>query len=59
MAAVCFAKANEFVGSAKAVATSSESGVRAVSKAMFDLLLGSAECAWDQDDSSRAEDLVA
>lgn len=59
MAAVCFAKANEFAGSAKAVATSSDSGVRAVSKAMFDLLLGSAECAWEQDNSASAEDLVA
>lgn len=59
MASVCFAKADEFAGSAKAVAASSDSGLRAVSKAMFDLLLGSAECAWEQDDSACAENLVA
>lgn len=59
MAAVCFAKAEEFAGSAKAVASSSESGARAVSKAMFDLLLGSAECSWEQDNSTKAEELVA
>jgi tetratricopeptide (TPR) repeat protein len=59
MAAVCFEKAEEFASSAKAVASSSNVGARALSKAMFDLLLGSAECAWDQEKSLHAEELVA
>lgn len=59
MAAVCFAKAEEFAESARAVASASEGGMRALSKAMFDLLVGSAECAWDRGDSEGAEALVA
>jgi Meiosis protein SPO22/ZIP4 like len=59
MAAVCFNKAAEFGKSAKIVASESFGGTRALSKAMFDLLLGSAECAWERDDGDRAEQLVS
>jgi tetratricopeptide (TPR) repeat protein len=59
MASVCFNKAAEFGKSAKVVAAESFGGTRALSKAMFDLLLGSAECAWERNESDRAEKLVS
>lgn len=59
MAAVCFAKANEFGKSAKALASQSPDSSCALSRAMFDLLLGSAECAWDRNEREVAEGLLA
>jgi tetratricopeptide (TPR) repeat protein len=59
MAAVCFSKASEFRKSAKAAAAETEGGKRALAKALFDLAIGSAECAWERNDTTNAEDLVA
>lgn len=59
MASVCFSKAQEFGKSAKALVSASPEGTRSLSKAMFDLLLGSAECAWDRNDREAAEGLLS
>jgi tetratricopeptide (TPR) repeat protein len=58
MAALCFAKAAEFSKSAEAVAAETDGGKRALAKALFDLAIGSAECAWEQHDAANAEKLV-
>ncbi len=59
MAEVCYQKATEFQQTALATAKSSKHSARALARAMFDLLLGQAECAWERGDHSAAEQLVS
>lgn len=59
MADVCFSRAAEF-----AQTVLKEDGKRGadpsvLARAMFDLLLGRAECSWEKGDSKRAEDFVS
>lgn len=58
MAAVCFAKATEFAKAAIENAKNGETTEKDCAKAMFDLLLGKAECAWDNSDFEQAEVLL-
>ena len=59
MAEVCFAKAAEFVQAAVSQSTTEDDDRKKFSSAMFDLLLGRAECAWDRGDSDQAERFVS
>lgn len=58
LASVCFEKAHEFSKSAEAVASDTPAAKRALMKAMFDLNIGRAECAWEMNDLKLAEELV-
>ncbi len=57
-ATVCFTKAMEFQESALKAQDGKRPRNRVLSKAVFDLLLGRAECSWARDETSYAEKLV-
>lgn len=58
MAEVCFSKAAEFAEATVADKSETDFDENDYSKAMFDLLLGRAECAWEKGDSGEAEGYV-
>lgn len=58
MADVCFTKAAEFVPAAVNETGKDDLDRVQLSKAMFDLLLGRAECAWEKGDSKQAEQFI-
>lgn len=55
MADVCFSKAADFVDSVLKDDGVVSNDTTVVSRAMFDLLLGRAECAWEKEDNDQAE----
>lgn len=57
-ASVCFTKAMEFQQSALKAQVSNQPKSRVLSKALFDLLVGRAECCWARKETSLAETLV-
>lgn len=57
-AELCFSKAMEFAESATREAPATKSEKITLSRAMFDLLLGRAECSWERGDSEQAETYV-
>lgn len=59
MAEVCYTKAAEFGTSAVAASRETPCGSRVLAKALFDLRLGRAECAWERTDSVEAERFVS
>lgn len=59
MADVCFSKAAEFVESALSESRTEDGNKKTFARAMFDLLLGRAECSWEKGDSDQAERYVS
>lgn len=58
MAEVCYQKASEFHDSIAKSAKDSKYSSKALARAVFDLLLGRAECAWERGEHAIAEQLV-
>lgn len=58
MADVCFSKAAEFAEPASNESTVQDGDQSTLSQAMFDLLLGRAECSWEKGDCDQAERFV-
>lgn len=59
MADVCFTKAAEFVESALNESRKEDGDKNVFATAMFDLLIGRAECAWERGESDQAEMFVS
>lgn len=59
MADVCFSKAAEFVEPALNESRTEYGDKKTFARAMFDLLLGRAECSWEKGDSDQAELFVS
>lgn len=59
MADVCFSKASEFVASAMAESKKADGNTKSFASAMFDLLIGRAECAWGKRENDQAEVFVS
>lgn len=58
MAHLCFTKAADFIAAVEEGAGLHTNDTMLVSRAMFDLLLGRAECAWEREDNVQAERFV-
>lgn len=59
MADVCFSKAAEFVTPALNESKNGDGDTKMFVSAMFDLLIGRAECAWEKGESDQAEVFVS